>query len=267
MKFADKEEKLREEQSSMIGKPPVDLNQLAKTTKKYKSGKIPPVDWLDRLTFAEVEKMSQRQKQNSNLLFLMLEFPQIHADSIKHSVVYFEKNGDVPNVNKSKSDILKYNDPEIEEKNLVDMKHNKLFRARRVGQSESDKKPNATQRDRLHEIVAYPTTQILTSEEKDLVWKYQVYLSANKKALAKFVKCVNWQTNPELPEATQALELVSAAQNQFQFEFISLPQVSKMITEFSRNYDKKGKFSSNNIHIIFEIINFRGIFANWEELP
>ena len=59
-----------------IGKQPVDVNRLAKLTKKYKSGKIPPVDWLDRLTFAEIEKLSQKQKQSSNLLFLMIEFPQ-----------------------------------------------------------------------------------------------------------------------------------------------------------------------------------------------
>ena len=123
----------RGDQGISIGKQPVDLNQLAKTTKKYKSGKIPPVDWLDRLTFVEVEKLNQKQKQSSNMLFLMLEFPQIHADGVKHSVVYFEKNGDVLNVTGSKSDILKYNDPEIKQENLVESKHHKLVRARRTG--------------------------------------------------------------------------------------------------------------------------------------
>ena len=91
------------------------------------------MDWLDRLTFVEVEKLNQKQKQSSNMLFLMLEFPQIHADGVKHSVVYFEKNGDVLNVTGSKSDILKYNDPEIKQENLVESKHHKLVRARRTG--------------------------------------------------------------------------------------------------------------------------------------
>ena len=54
--------------------------------------------------------------------------------------------------------------------------------------------------------MAYPTTQTLSSEEKDLVWQYRFYLSANKKSLAKFVKCVNWKS---ATEANQALELVS----------------------------------------------------------
>ena len=63
----------------------MDVNRLAKLTKKYKSGKIPPVDWLDRLTFAEIEKLSQKQKQSSNLLFLMIEFPQVQNLEGKNS--------------------------------------------------------------------------------------------------------------------------------------------------------------------------------------
>ena len=59
--------------------------------------------------------------------------------------------------------------------------------------------------NRLNEILSYPTTQGLTSEEKDLLWQYRFYLSANKKALAKFVKCVNWNS---ISEANQALESV-----------------------------------------------------------
>ena len=53
--------------------------------------------------------------------------------------------------------------------------------------------------------MSYPNTQTLSSEEKDLVWQYRFYLSANKKALAKFVKCVDWNTKTE---ANQALDLV-----------------------------------------------------------
>ena len=103
-----------------IGKQPVDVNRLAKLTKKYKSGKIPPVDWLDRLTFAEIEKLSQKQKQSSNLLFLMIEFPQVQnldgnsvktmqdlSESAGISIVYFERNGDAMNVTGSKSEIIR----------------------------------------------------------------------------------------------------------------------------------------------------------------
>ena len=98
-------------------------------------------------------------------------------------------------------------DPEIQCENLVESKHHKLARARRIGQSDKDLKPsNITTRNRLNEILAYPTTQALSSEEKDLLWQYRFYLSSNKKALSKFVKCVDWNVDAE---AKQALELVN----------------------------------------------------------
>ena len=105
-----------------------------------------------------------------------------------------------------KSNPICFSDPDIQAENLAEMKHHKLARARRTGQSEKDLKPNAETRNRLNDIISYPNTQTLSSEEKDLVWQYRFYLSANKKALAKFVKCVDWNTKTE---ANQALDLVS----------------------------------------------------------
>ena len=61
-------------------------------------------------------------------------------------------------------------------------------------------------RNRLTSILSYPTTQPLTSEEQDLLWRFRYYLAGNQKALCKFVKCVNWAA--EL-EANPAMELIS----------------------------------------------------------
>lgn len=62
-------------------------------------------------------------------------------------------------------------------------------------------------RDQLHTIVyRYPPTASLTSEEQDLVWKFRFYLSSHKKALTKFLKCINWETGSEV---RQALSLLS----------------------------------------------------------
>ncbi|KAK8768049.1 hypothetical protein V5799_005170, partial [Amblyomma americanum] len=91
------------------------------------------------------------------------------------------------------------------QENLVESKHHKLSRSLRSGLTDKDLKPNAATRDQLNVIVNYPSTKALTSEEQDLVWKFRFYLQSQKKALAKFVKCVNWQSGPE---ARQALELV-----------------------------------------------------------
>jgi len=57
-------------------------------------------------------------------------------------------------------------------------------------------------RDQLHDIVyRYPPTYVLSSEEQDLVWKFRFYLSSHKKALTKFLKCINWKLNDEVTQA------------------------------------------------------------------
>lgn len=49
------------------------------------------VDWLDRLTFREIEVINEQQKRESNFLYLMIEFPRIVCDNVDYTVVYFEK--------------------------------------------------------------------------------------------------------------------------------------------------------------------------------
>lgn len=55
--------------------------------------------------------------------------------------------------------------------------------------------------------MSYPSTTALSIEEQDLIWKFRFYLSSQKKALTKFVKCVNWKV---VGEERQALEMLSS---------------------------------------------------------
>jgi phosphatidylinositol 3-kinase len=74
--------------------------------------------------------------------------------------------------------------------------------------SDRDAKPTAHIRDQLHTVVyRYPPTFQLNSEEQDLIWKYRFYLSTHKKALTKFLKCINWQTGAEVRQALNLLDL------------------------------------------------------------
>lgn len=94
----------------------------------------------------------------------------------------------------------------IFQENLLERKHHCLARSARSGLSDRDAKPNAHDRDLLNDIVdRYPPTYDLTSEQQDLLWKYRFYLSSNKKALTKFLKCINWQTGPEVRQALNLL--------------------------------------------------------------
>uniref|UniRef100_A0A5F9DSG5 Phosphatidylinositol 3-kinase catalytic subunit type 3 n=1 Tax=Oryctolagus cuniculus TaxID=9986 RepID=A0A5F9DSG5_RABIT len=157
------------------------MSRLAKLTKAHRQGHMVKVDWLDRLTFREIEMINESEKRSSNFMYLMVEFRCVKCDDKEYGIVYYEKE------------------------NLVESKHHKLARSLRSGPSDHDLKPNAATRDQLNIIVSYPPTKQLTYEEQDLVWKFRYYLTNQEKALTKFLKCVNW----DLPqEAKQALELL-----------------------------------------------------------
>uniref|UniRef100_A0A4W4EJC5 Phosphatidylinositol 3-kinase catalytic subunit type 3 n=1 Tax=Electrophorus electricus TaxID=8005 RepID=A0A4W4EJC5_ELEEL len=181
------------------------MGRLAKLTKAHRQGHMVKVDWLDRLTFREIEMINESEKRSSNFMYLMVEFPRVKSGETEYSIVYYEKDGDEASPLLTSSDIVKVPDPQMCMENLVESKHHKLARSLRSGPSDHDLKPNAATRDQLNIIVSYPPTKQLSSEEQDLVWKFRYYLTTQEKALTKFLKCVNWA----LPqEAKQALELL-----------------------------------------------------------
>ena len=53
----------------------------------------------------------------------------------------------------------------------------------------------------------YPPSQTLNSEEKDLLWKFRFYLTKDKKALTKFLKCVEWSDPVEVKQAVDLLSI------------------------------------------------------------
>uniref|UniRef100_A0A8C5LV57 Phosphatidylinositol 3-kinase catalytic subunit type 3 n=1 Tax=Leptobrachium leishanense TaxID=445787 RepID=A0A8C5LV57_9ANUR len=193
-----------EDQMSRLAKEP-NKEQVEELTKAHRQGHMVKVDWLDRLTFREIEMINEREKRNSNFMYLMVEFPCVKSGDKEFAIVYYEKDGDESTPITTSAEIVKVPDPQMSMENLVESKHHKLARSLRSGPSDHDLKPNAATRDQLNIIVSYPPTKQLTSEEQDLVWKFRHYLTNQEKALTKFLKCVNW----DLPqEAKQALELL-----------------------------------------------------------
>ncbi|KAB1258448.1 Phosphatidylinositol 3-kinase catalytic subunit type 3 [Camelus dromedarius] len=141
-----------------------------KLTKAHRQGHMVKVDWLDRLTFREIEMINESEKRSSNFMYLMVEFRCVKCDDKEYGIVYYEKDGDESSPILTSFEIVKVPDPQM---SMI--------------------------------IVSYPPTKQLTYEEQDLVWKFRYYLTNQEKALTKFLKCVNW----DLPqEAKQALELL-----------------------------------------------------------
>ncbi|XP_030755610.1 phosphatidylinositol 3-kinase catalytic subunit type 3 isoform X1 [Sitophilus oryzae] len=181
--------------------------KLSKLAKKHRNGHIPKVDWLDRLTFRELEVINEREKRCSNYMYLTIEFQKTIVDNIHHHIVYFEQSGEEIHTFKANADLVFVPDPEISKDNLVERKHHMLARSLRSGHNDKDAKPNAAVRDILNQIVSYPPTQQLSNEEQDYLWKYRFYLSTNKKALAKFLKCVNWNQPDEVRQAEHMIKI------------------------------------------------------------
>ncbi|XP_037812204.1 phosphatidylinositol 3-kinase catalytic subunit type 3 [Lucilia sericata] len=201
------------------------MQRLGKLAKKHRNGQIQKVDWLDRLTFREIELINEREKRMSDYMYLMIEFPTVVVDDCyNYSIVYFEPEGDKNYKFLSKPKLVTVPDSEILQENLVERKHHRLARSERSRISDRDAKPTANIRDQLHTIVyRYPPTCVLNSEEQDLLWKFRFYLCSHKKALTKFLKCINWETQAEVQQALillskwapmdveDALELLSPA--------------------------------------------------------
>jgi len=118
-------------------------------------------------------------------------------------VIYFEPNGDLVPDPGPKSDLIKTLDFDVGKDNLVEAKHHRLARCQ--GRT-IELKPNTEVRKRLENILDYPSTKFLTSEEQDLVWRYRHFLTNFKSGLIKFVKCVNWNAKQEIPHALDLIK-------------------------------------------------------------
>lgn len=89
------------------------MQRLAKLAKKHRNGHMPKVDWLDRLTFREIEMINEKEKRSSDYMYLMIEFPTVQIDGIDHAVVYYEQDGDEVYQFRAQAEIVTVPDYEI----------------------------------------------------------------------------------------------------------------------------------------------------------
>lgn len=181
-----------------------EMTELARLVKQHHSGEIEKVDWLDRLTFREVEHVNERSKQENSSYHLSLEFPPAMCKDLMSSVVHHEEEEPLLT---SGNDICTIHDPELLMESLVEQKQHKLSRSLRHGPEVKNLKPNPTTKQNLRTIIDYPTNRSLTSDEQDLIWTYRYYLCRFKKALPKFLKCIDFEDNQEVEVAMELVEL------------------------------------------------------------
>ncbi|XP_073295971.1 phosphatidylinositol 3-kinase, root isoform-like [Primulina huaijiensis] len=190
------------------GKVPKDergeLERLEKLVNKYERGQIQRVDWLDRLAFKSMEKIKDREnsKNGSSHLYLVVDFC-----SFEHRVVFQESGANflMPSPIASTNELVTVWDPEVGKMNPSEHKQLKLARSLNRGIIDRDLKPSSTDRKFIQRILKYPPTRTLSGEEKQFLWKFRFSLMSEKRALTKFLRCVEWS---DVQEAKQALELM-----------------------------------------------------------
>ena len=52
-----------------------------------------------------------------------------------------------------------------------------------------------------------PPTEVLAPDEKDLIWRFRFYLCRDKRALTKFLRCVDWTDASEAKQAAELMEM------------------------------------------------------------
>ncbi|KAI5843468.1 kinase-like domain-containing protein [Morchella snyderi] len=212
-----------------------ETDRLEKLLKKHELGEIPRLDWLDNLAFRQIERINKQassERKNDHYLFIefpRFDFPVVYNDYDYKTEAVIEgdvtgnsvsptassaptapnRNTPVPGVEgpakKTLGFTMRVYDPEMNRDNPAESKHRRLVRSHRNGPLDRDLKPNAKIRDELNEILNYSPTQDLTSEEKDLLWKFRYSLARDKRGLTKFLKSVSWSDAAESKQAVQLL--------------------------------------------------------------
>ncbi|XP_047330711.1 phosphatidylinositol 3-kinase, root isoform [Impatiens glandulifera] len=179
-----------------------ELERLEKLVNKYERGQIQRVDWLDRLAFKTMDKIKERESGKGSCMYLVVEFC-----SFEHRIVFQESGANVliPSPITSSNELVTVWDPEVGKINPSEHKQLKLARSLTRGIIDRDLKPSSSERKSIQRILKYPPTRFFSGEERQLLWKFRFSLMTEKKALTKFLRCVEWS---DVQEAKQATELM-----------------------------------------------------------
>ncbi|CAN6446279.1 unnamed protein product [Victoria cruziana] len=181
-----------------------ELERLEKLVNKYERGQIQRIDWLDHLAFKAIEQMKEREcdRNADSHLHLIVDF-----GSFEHRVVFQETGSNLlsPSPVSSTNELVIVWDPEVGRINPSEHKQLKLARSLARGIIDKDLKPSSNERKLIQRILKYPPTRTLSGDERQLLWKFRFSLMSEKKALTKFLRCVEWS---DVQEAKQAVELM-----------------------------------------------------------
>lgn len=99
-------------------------------------------------------------------------------------------------------------DPEVGLPNPVEAKYSRLARNQLRNRVDANFKPNRAELAAIQAAVAAPTLDVrhsLGAAARELLWKFRHSLTGNRKALTKFLQCVDWEDEEDAREAVALL--------------------------------------------------------------
>ncbi|KAI0048758.1 atypical/PIKK/PI3K protein kinase [Auriscalpium vulgare] len=198
-----------------------EMGRLEKLVKKHERGDLPKSEWLDKMVFRKMSEIHAAEAEKSNNLYLYIDLPRFDfpvifseldatpsASTSSTVPVPTHVSPAPPSISTSFAGdpyLWAVLDPDVPRDNPVEDKHRRLVRSHRSSPYDRELKPNTKIRDDLGVILNYAPSQPLTSEEKDLIWKFRFYLSRDKRGLTKFLKSVTWRDPSEVKQAVEEL--------------------------------------------------------------
>ncbi|KAM0944249.1 putative phosphatidylinositol 3-kinase [Dioscorea sansibarensis] len=181
-----------------------EVERLERLVNKYERSQMQRVDWLDRLTFRAIEKIKESEsgRIGNSHLSLIVDFC-----SFEHRVVFQESGSNffTPPPISTTNELVIVWDPEVGRTNPSEHKQLKLARSLKRETIDKDLKPSSSEWKSIQRILKYPPTCNLSGDEKHLLWKFRLSLMSDKRALTKFLRCVEWS---DVQEAKHAIDLM-----------------------------------------------------------
>eukprot|EP01047_Picozoa_sp_COSAG01_P002245 COSAG01_NODE_58_length_30193_cov_12.302020_28_plen_469_part_00 len=207
---------------------PNDMDRLDRLEKRYDSGAIAHLEWLDDLAFKRIEQIRDASEMTDDRIFLMVEFPKFELPVLFFQKAYSSEAGEPERAadaaeradaqarawRAANSGVADGTVPLLMAVDMVERGRNPVQEKHRVmssvGQAnkliERELKPS---REETEEIMALLQLSPMTPVEdpKELIWTYRYHLADTLcAALPKFCRVVQWDKPEEEREASELLE-------------------------------------------------------------
>lgn len=194
------------------------MTELEKLEQRLLHGNPPNTgdDWLNELVKRRVNNLQEKlrtrrrnevkgrfERRDKNL-YLTIEFPNFaHQVAYKEPALYTINDRNVPSfytIDDSANDSLAHL-----QDNPIDRKNKKLVRSR-ADRLYADQKPNVEDKMKLAKIGRVPVYNLLTAEEKELLWRVRNHITNESNLLTKFLRTVDWKDSEETEKAQKLMQ-------------------------------------------------------------